>query len=319
MGNYSFMKKDYLARINSFTVDNLPDLDEVVLGSLQFLSESDIPKLDTGACNRPLVIGSDNAYLTGQIIFRGQSVTFADTANYEGKLKQKCEVDGVYIISASGSKHAIEMVERAKKTDLAVFLMSNNPVAPAAKKLEDENVFIFPRIREPYTYNTSTYMSMMLGADGTWSAIDILEYIEYLVTQIEFECLIEKKAFTLILPSELDIMKGLLVTKFDELFGPKLVGRAFNLEQIKHAKTVIRSEQECFISFGVENECYGYEKNRLFVPLPKNCTPAAFLAIGYFVVGQIQKRYPPYFKDEIVGYTELVSKIFGQKIRPIVE
>jgi hypothetical protein len=29
------------------------------------------------------------------------------------------------------------MVERAKKTDLAVFLMSNNPVVPAAKKLED--------------------------------------------------------------------------------------------------------------------------------------------------------------------------------------
>jgi len=64
---------------------------------------------------------------------------------------------------------------------------------------------------------------------------------------------------------------------------------------------------------------YGDEKNRLSIPLPQNCTPAAFLAISYFVVGQIQKRYPPYFKDEIVGYTELVSKIFGQKISPIVE
>jgi hypothetical protein len=41
------MKQDYLTRINSFTIDNLPDIDEVVLGSLQFLSASDIPKLDS--------------------------------------------------------------------------------------------------------------------------------------------------------------------------------------------------------------------------------------------------------------------------------
>jgi hypothetical protein len=160
---------------------------------------------------------------------------------------------------------------------------------------------------------------MMLGADGTWSAPDILEYIEDLVTQINFDCLSEKTAFTMILPSKLDIMKGLLVTKFDELFGPELVGRAFNLEQIKHAKTVIPSNQEFFISFGVKTEFYGEEKNRLFIPLPQNCTPAAFLAIGYFIVGQIQKRYPSFFKDHIVGYAELVSKIFEQDISPIVE
>jgi hypothetical protein len=83
------VKKDYLARINSFTVDNLQGLDEVVLGSLQFLSESDIPKLNVRACKCPLVMGSDDAFLTGQIIFGDQSVTFADTANYKGRLKQK--------------------------------------------------------------------------------------------------------------------------------------------------------------------------------------------------------------------------------------
>jgi hypothetical protein len=84
------VKKDYLARINSFTVDNLQGLDEVVLGSLQFLSESDIPKLNVRACKCPLVMGGgNNAFLTGQIIFGDQSVTFADTANYKGRLKQK--------------------------------------------------------------------------------------------------------------------------------------------------------------------------------------------------------------------------------------
>jgi hypothetical protein len=61
------MKKDYLARIKTFIVDDLQDIDEIVLGSLQFLSESDIPKLNVGACKRPLVMGSDNAFLTGQI------------------------------------------------------------------------------------------------------------------------------------------------------------------------------------------------------------------------------------------------------------
>ena len=289
------MKQDYLTRINSFTIDNLPDIDEVVLGSLQFLSASDIPKLDSGLCDRPLVIGSDNAFLTGQVIFNHRNAIFADTANYKDKLQQMAGgIDGVYIISASGGKHAIEMVQEADKVKIPVFLITNNPKALAAQSLEDKNRLLFPRIREPYTYNTSTYLSMMLGADDSLSAGKILEYMESTIQKINFDVLSDRKAFTMILPLDFDIMKGLLVTKFDELFGPELVGRAFSVEQIKHAKTVVRSNVELFISFGVENEYYGEQECRLFVPLPDNCTPAGFLAIGYFVVGQIQKHYPSF-------------------------
>ena len=69
----------------------------------------------------------------------------------------------------------------------------------------------------------------------------------------------------------------------------------------------------------MENEYYGEQECRLFVPLPDNCTPAGFLAIGYFVVGQIQKHYPSFFKQNIVEYAKFVSEIFGQNTSPVVE
>jgi len=45
----------------------------------------------------------------------------------------------------------------------------------------------------------------------------------------------------------------------------------------------------------------------------------AMLAVSYFVVGNIQKANPPYFKNGIEAYVATASKIFGQTLTPIVE
>ena len=84
-----------------------------------------------------------------------------------------------------------------------------------------------------------------------------------------------------------------------------------------HAKTVVSGDKELFISFGVENKTWG--KNRLNIPLPQKAGSVALMAIGYYVIGQIQKQNPQWFKESIEEYTEFVSKVFGSKISTIVE
>jgi hypothetical protein len=124
-------------------------------------------------------------------------------------------------------------------------------------------------------------------------------------------------SFYLIIPEEFDRIRELFMTKFDELFGPKISGRVFTIEQTKHAKTVVSSEKELFISFGIKNKLFG--KHRLFVPLQKDAKYASMMATAYYIIGFIQKQHPQYFKNNIEKYTREASKIFKKEIKPIVE
>lgn len=108
----------------------------------------------------------------------------------------------------------------------------------------------------------------------------------------------------------------MLTTKFDELFGPYVSGRSFTMVQAEHGKTVVESDKELFISFGEKNRIFG--SRRLEVPIYKNAGYAAALAIGYYVIGHIQKQHPPYFKNSIESYAKRISKVFGEKIGPVV-
>jgi hypothetical protein len=126
-------------------------------------------------------------------------------------------------------------------------------------------------------------------------------------------------AFYLIVPSRFDGIREMFLTKFDELFGPMVCGRVFTMEQTKHAKTVVPSDKEMFISFGEPNDVFGRAEARLAIPLPEDADYGAMMAIGYFVIGRMQSQLPAYFQDNIAGYTESASAIFGQDLQPIVE
>jgi len=111
----------------------------------------------------------------------------------------------------------------------------------------------------------------------------------------------------------------LFLTKFDELFGPMINGRVFTIEQTKHAKTVVPSDKEFFIGLGYNNKSFGKKQNRLNITLPKKAGPATVMAIGYYIIGHIQKQHPDYFKNHITNYTRQASKMFGSTIKPIVD
>ena len=82
---------------------------------------------------------------------------------------------------------------------------------------------------------------------------------------------------------------------------------------------IVPSDKEFFIGLGYNNKLFGKKQNRLNVTLPKSAGPATVMALGYYIIGQIQKQHPNYFKNNITNYTKQTSKMFKSTIKPIVE
>lgn len=309
---------NYCAMLRVFDVSTIPTLDVAVLGALQLIAEKEIPHLDFSHLERPLILGSGNAFYTARILFEDLDADFADESTYEAALSEPERYDSVVVVSASGKKHAVDMVKKAIKAGLQTYLITNSPASPAGDLLSEDAVFFFPKNREPYTYNTSTYLTPIFGLTGE-DAASVTTFIEKEVTKHLLRNFDDYDTYTLLIPSRFTYARSMLRTKFDELFGPMVVGRIFTEEEVKHAKTVVSSGRELFISFGVENEHHGLVKNRVSVPLPEDVQYGAFLAISYFVVGKLQEAHPPYFAQSIERYTQTASRIFKQDIKPIVE
>jgi len=321
MEDISTMDTTNIEKLKTFTMDNIPELDTVVIGALELLGQQELPKIDTTCFSRPLVVGSGNAEQTGRIMFEKTDAIFASESSYMEKLKNILEIDGVVLVSASGEKHAPIIVKNAKEFGKKVMLITNSPNSSASRELDKiagDMEFIFPKNREPYTYNVSTYMGMILGATGE-NALDIKKFIENSINNLNFPDFSKYNKYYLLLPSNFSGSIGMLQNKFIELFGRMIARDIETIEFARlHATTVVPSD-ELFISFGEKDEMWGDSENRFFVPLPDKCDYGAMMAVGYYIVGQIQKAYPSYFKENIANYCEKVSRLSGQNLKPIVE
>lgn len=308
---------------NEFDPKALIDLDECVINALRLFTdpETEFPKPDLASLKRPLVVGSGNAIATGKIIFDSKDAVFADESTYQGKLDAIENIDGVVLLSASGGKHAPVIARDVKARGRRIMLFTCN-LEPLAKDDVDE-VHVFPSRPEPYTYNTSTYMGMMMGClidDPKAEAQRILDHIGGAVDAAlnDFgKRLGDHDAFYLLVPEQFELIRVMLTTKFVELFGRRLARDVFTWEQTKHATTVIEAPNELFVAFGRENTIWGTE--RLNIPLPERATYPTIMAVGYYVIGKIQAQKPDWFKQSIVGFTQRASEIFGQKLPPIVK
>lgn len=312
------MTRENLQVLESFTVANLPDLDVVVLGALELFTEVALPAIQVDQFDHIMVLGSGNAAYTGRIVFNRPNVVLADESSFHTEINRQSVINAAYLLSASGGKHAIEMSRLLREKGIHTFLLTNNPGAPSRAYLDDNHVLVFPKNREPYTYNTSTYLGMILARTGEFVP-DIHTHLLEMVKPMIPQNLTEYDAFTFIIPARFAHLKGMIVTKFDELFGPMVVGRVFTEEEIKHAKTVVQSGSECFLSLGVRNDHYGRPANRISIPMPESYEYGAMMSIAYFVVGQIQRQKPSYFKQNIDRYIREASEIFGYNITAVVE
>lgn len=294
--------------LRTFDERSLPDLDVAVLGALELFSHTPLPSLPR--CS--LVLGSGGAHVVSGLLFP-DSVR-ADEGTYEAALDG---VDTALVLSASGGKHAVEMARTLKERGILTWLLTTNPEAPANAHVAEERVVLFPKNREPYTYNTSTYLGMLLSHTGE-DPEEIHAHLSAHMPSLEgrFE---GYDAFYFILPPEHRAVGELFSIKFGELFGGRVAFRAHTLEESKHAKTVVPYEKECFVCFGDENERFGTPEQRVHIPLPEGAGAAAVMALGYGVIGAIQRQHPSYFKEHIAGYVKEASNLFGEEIKVIVE
>ena len=239
-------------------------------------------------------------------------------SDYQRKLESVAAIDGVVIISASGSKHASQIAEYVAERGLTVTLITNTANSPAERALSgaDVTVVVMPKNREPYTYNTSTYLGMIMAARGEDPA-GIKNFIESTVSELDFDLLGEHDKFYLIVPPRFAQIIRMLEVKFIELFGRNIARDVETSEYVAHATTVAPAN-EVFISFGEENTTWGDPSRRLYIPLPDDAGYGAMMAIGYYVISQVQSRQPDYFKQNIAEYTQRISDIFGGDIQPIV-
>ncbi len=291
---------------------NIIDLDEHVLLTLDFFSNNPPPSLDISKFDLLFVVGSGNAYNTGIILFSEKAAVFADESNFKnliGSFKKVIDenlITQAVVISASGGKDSVWEIELAKKHGLNTTLLTTKSDSDAAKIAD--RIYVFESIDEPYTYNVSTYMGMILAATKE-NPKKIKEFIESLTFPDNFD---NYKSYSFVLPDKYLNICPMLEIKKDELFGPHLSIRAFSQGHARHAKFVNRSEDELIISLGQKNEYFGDPNHRWDIFPPNELSFAGIMAITYYIVGKIQKSKPQYFKENIESYvTDYGPKAYG--------
>lgn len=290
----------------------LPNLNETVLAALDFFVKNNPPHLNLKPFSLPIVVGSGNAFNTAQIIFSGRPAIIANESNFKTilngykKLISNKTISQAIIISASGEKDSIWEIKLAKKSKLKTILLTCSPDSSAAK-LADQ-VIAYKKLPEPYTYNVSTYLGIILSA-GQEEARGIKEYISKIKLPANFK---KFTAFSFILPDEFGTISPMLEIKRNELFGPYISLRAFSFGEARHAKFVNNSNKELVISFG-ENKYFGLKGNRWEIKIPRNAGNSFIMALSYYLIGKIQESKTPYFKKNLANFCQDGPLAYGSK------
>lgn len=295
----------------------IPNLSQTVMDTLDYFTENPVPRLDINKYEYPFVIGSGNAYNTGIIMFSDRAPIFADESNFKERIKSyrkmidKGLTTQAVVISASGGKDSVWEIELAKQNGLHTTLLTTKAESDAAKVAD--NPIVYESIDEPYTYNTSTYMGMILSATGE-NPEAIKHYMETIKLPEDFG---DHSSYSFVLPDEFMAICPMLEIKKSELFGPKLSLRAFSQGHARHAKFVIRDEGELVMSVGFQNDKFGEPQSRWDIQIPEGSSFATIMALTYWLVGRIQDAKPPYFKENIESYvSDRGPKAYGPNTKP---
>ncbi len=291
----------------------IPTLDEIVFATLDFFIKTAPPRLDLSAFSLPFVVGSGNAINTGKILFSGKAAIFADESNfkstvaaYEPVIKKGLIQDAV-VISASGEKDSVWEVELAKRMHLKTTLLTCKGESSAAKIAD--KALVYKSIAEPYTYNTSTYLGMILSATNE-KPEEIKKFVKNVSVVPGFN---EYTSYAFVLPDAYIHVAPMVIIKGDELFGPHVMIRAFPEGHARHAKFVHPWDKELVITLGMENKYFGDPKHRWDIVLPQFASFGTVIALTYYLCGLIQKAKPDYFMQDIATYcADYGPKAYGK-------
>jgi len=292
---------------------NIPTLDTIVVEALDFFVKTPPPALDISTYSLPFVVGSGNAINTGKILFSGKAAIFADESNFRSlRASYKPVIDkglitDAVVISASGEKDSVWELELAKEMKLKTTLLTCKPNSTGAGIAD--HVYAYKSIAEPYTYNTSTYLGMVLSATGE-KAMDIKKFIETLSL---FPGFAGYQTYTFVLPDDYLNVGPMIEIKGDELFGPHVMIRAFPQGHARHAKFVHPWDKELVITLGSENKYFGDPAHRWDIALDAHASFGTVIALTYYLCGHIQKVKPDYFMQHIEAFcNDYGPKAYGK-------
>lgn len=281
--------------------NNIPYLDDCVLTALDYFKNEKRVRVKIPKDKLIIAVGSVNAFNTAKLLLSNQATIFADESSLKNTLQvfkdliKDRVIKKALLISASGEKDAVWEMKELKKRNIEVSLLTCNPQASTIKMSDFH--YVFKKLPEPYSYNFSTYFSMLLSMKEE----NIGNIIKYL-NELKIENILKKfDYFSFILPDYLRPIADMIKVKDDELFAAKSSLRAFSYGQARHAKFIYQNKKELVISFG-DNDYFGLVENRLKLKLEPNISPAFALALSYYIVGLIQKQKPDYFKKSLPDY-----------------
>ncbi len=277
------------------------NLNHIVIEALNYFIENPVKKFELKKSKLTLAVGSVNAKNTAKMLLKNQANILSDESNLKDVLKtyqeliRKKVIDQSIVVSASGEKDAIWEIKALKKMGLKTTLLTCNSQASAIQLAD--NYHVFSKISEPYSYNFSTYLSMLL-AFYQENPGKIKKFLETLSIPKNFK---NFKYFTFILDDKYSAIAEMIRTKDDELFAAKSSLRSFSYGQARHAKFIYQDKNEMVISFG-KNPFFGRPKNRWEINLAEDHNFAFTLSLAYYLVGLIQKQKPNYFKQSLKDY-----------------
>lgn len=307
---------DNLKFMEEFDENNLPSLSVATLGALELFVKKGLPDVKIKDFKKPVVVGSGNAIVTAGILYAGKDVIFADENNFKEAMKIE-GVDGVLVFSASGAKHAPIIAQEAVDNNIECQVVTCTPNSPAEKVVGKKNTIISDKNREPYTYNTSTYMGWIF-AKTREDPQYILDFINNEVSKAIPKNISDYLGYLLVSPNEYSKGNRLFEVKFIELFARRIARDVRTYEELKHAVTVVPYEKELCIKFG-EGEV-DFANDVITIPLPEKIGPLAMMAIGYYVIGKIAEGKEQWFSKNIASYIKRLNDSgFGKGMKVIVE
>lgn len=273
-------------------------LDRCVVNTLESLEGWEMPEIPIKR-GLNLFMGSGNASQVAGIFanhFGGVAVNAAGYgrfAGYAGRFDEKV------IVSASGGKDAVGMAE-AFRGDCVLLTCAENP--PAAEFARD--VVVFPYLKEPPSYNVSTYASMFHALEPGEEVSRIMEYIRGL----EVPELGRQSFIPVVAGDGSEALAQMCATKIRETLGIGSVGKG--VSEAAHGWFLHNRPGELALCLNLAQ--FEPAENRLHINYP---SLLGLMLSAYYIIGKSQTER---HSEEIVKNYGRMSQLRGWKFGDVL-
>jgi len=270
-------------------------LDFYVTKTLEYLEKWNFPKFKIEKNEKNIFMGSGSAACAAKLFAERFNGSTLNVSNYKRFFKgiSKESTASTYIISASGGKDAVNMAKFLNKMNLRPNLITCNESAPA-KKLCNK-LFVFPSLKEPPTYNVSTYSSMIY-----WLFGENIKEIKSLIKNIKIPNLRKYKYIFFLATDKYDTIAKMTSRKIAEsLEGIGSNGDGFS----NSAHGMLRQPNKDRLIFCL-NQKYPFKEN--VYELKINSYLGLMLAT-YYIIGKNQKEKDA--ENLLKNYQQTIKKL----------